>query len=119
MTNWPKYLSPFTVTPLVTAVTESPVITLAGEGVSITLTFTVESLPPVEVMASDWRVWNDHGGHTMAPEDPRFTFSDNFLSLTIEDVAVTDEGTYNLTVTNGADLTGSASIVVDVQCKWF
>lgn len=105
------------MTPLVTAVTESPVITLEGQ--SITLTFTVESLPPVQVMSDDWRVMNTHGEHTLAPEDPRFTFSDNFLSLTIDPVAAADEGTYNLTVTNDADLTGSASIVVDVQCKWF
>ena len=101
-----------------TAVTESPVITLERE--SITLTFNVtDSLPPVQVMASDWRQINAMGEHTIEPLDPRFTFSSDFLSLTIDPVYAADEATYNLTVTNGADLTGSASIVVDVQCKWF
>ena len=47
----------------------------------------------------------------------RFFFSEDFTSLTISDIHPEDEGTYELTVTNGADLTGQASIMLDVQCK--
>lgn len=101
---------------MVTAVTESPLITL--EGVPITLTFTLtDSLPPVQANSSDWSFMN--GTHTLTPVGPRFSFSADFLSLTINPVEATDEGTYMLRVTNDAELMGSASIMVDVQCKWF
>ena len=53
----------------------------------------------------------------MAPEDARFTFSDDFTSLTISNIHPSDEATYVLTVTNDAGLTGSAFIDLDVQCK--
>lgn len=108
---------------MVTVVTDSPVITL--EGVAITLTFTVtDSLPLVVLTAGNWMFVDASGSHTIAPEDPRFTFSDDFLSLTIDPVHEEDEGTYTLTARNDAGLMDSASIEVDVQCKcvfcfWF
>ena len=102
---------------MVTAITQSPLIVL--EGWAVTLTFTVtESLPPVLLTASDWRVTNSHGTHTLAPEDPRFTFVPDFMSIVINPIVAEDEGTYTLNAHNEAGLMGSASIVVDVQCKW-
>ena len=100
---------------MVTAITPSPLITL--EDVSITLSFEVtDDIPPVTLTSSDWMVTNSEGPHTIAPEDPRFTFSEDFTSLTIDDVHAYDEGTYTLTATNIAG-SNSASIIVDVQCK--
>ena len=94
----------------------SPVIALPGE--TVTLSFRVtNSLPEVEVDSSDWRQVNEEGSHTIGFKDTRFTFSDDFTSLTISEIHPFDEATYVLAVTNDADLTGSASIVLDVQCK--
>lgn len=102
---------------MVTAITGSPVVAL--EGWTITLTFSVtDSLPQVLLTSSDWRVTNSFGTHTIAQEDPRFTFAANFLSIIITPVLAADEGTYTLNARNEAGLMGSASIVVDVQCKW-
>ena len=86
---------------------------------SITLSFEVtDDIPLVELSSDDWRVVyvDQEGSHTLAEEDVRFTFSDNFTSLTIDPVVLTDEGTYTLTATNEAG-TDSASIVLDVECK--
>ena len=103
-------------TPLVEAITMSPVIALPGT--TVTLSFSVtNSLPAVGVVSSDWRQVNEEGAQTIASEDTRFTFSDDFTSLTISDIHPFDEATYDLTVTNDAGLTGSASIDLDVQCK--
>ena len=111
------YFISCTATPVVTAITESPLIVL--EGWAVTLTFTVtESLPPVLLTASDWRVTDPYGRHISIPEDPRFTFAPDFMSIVINPIAAADEGTYTLNAHNEAGLTGSASIVVDVQCKW-
>ena len=94
----------------------SPVIALPGT--TVTLSFSVtNSLPAVGVVSSDWRQVNEEGAQTIASEDTRFTFSDDFTSLTISDIHPFDEATYDLTVTNDAGLTGSASIDLDVQCK--
>ena len=100
---------------MVTAITESPLITL--ENVSITLSFEVtDDIPPVMLTSSDWMVTNSEVSHTIDPEDPRYTFSEDFTSLTIDPVIVSDEGTYTLTATNEAG-SHSATITVDVQCK--
>lgn len=106
-----------TATPVVTAVTESPLIVL--EDMAITLIFTVtESLPPVLLTSSDWRFNSTFGTHTINPEDPHFSFAADFMSLTINPVGAENEGTYTLTAHNEEGLMGSAHIVVDVQCKW-
>ena len=103
-------------TPLVEAITMSPVVALPET--TVTLSFSVtNSLPAVGVVSSDWRQVNEEGSQTIAPEDIGFTFSDDFTSLTISDIHPFDEATYVLTVTNGAGLTGYASIDLDVQCK--
>ena len=108
------YLPP-TATPVVTAITPSPLITL--ENVSITLSFEVNyDIPPVTLTSSDWMVTNSEGSSNIPPEVPRFTFNENFTSLTINPVYVADEGTYTLTATNEAG-SHNASIIVDVQCK--
>ena len=105
----------FSATPVVTAITVSPLIVLDEE--SATLSFLVEDdIPMVMLSDSDWSVTNEEGEHTLADEDPRFTFSPDFTSLTITDVHRLDEGTYTLTATNVAG-TGSDSIFLDVQCK--
>ena len=56
------------------------------------------------------------GSHTIAPEDPRFSFSNDFRTLTIDPVEAADEGVYTLTAMNTAGM-DSASIEVDVQCE--
>ena len=84
---------------------------------SITLSFEVRcDIPLVELSSDDWRVvYVDQEGSLTLTED-RFTFSEDFTSLTIDPVVLTDEGTYTLTATNEAG-TDSASIVLDVECK--
>lgn len=103
---------------MVTPLTESTLITL--EGSAITLTFTVtESLPPVQLMSSNWTVINTLGLYIGAPDDLRFRFTNNFLSLIIDPVYEEDEGIYVLTARNDAGLLDVGFIVVDVQCECF
>ena len=109
----------FAATPVVTAITESPAI--AETTMSTTLSFNVTNdIPAVVLSSGSWTVvyadQEDEVSHTLASEDDRFTFSEDFRSLTINPVVLSDEGTYTLTATNEAG-TDSASIMLDVQCK--
>ena len=100
-------------TPVVTAITQSPYIVVSG-GTAV-LSFQVESdIHAVTLSASNWRLTNDE---EIIAEDQRFTFSEDFTSLAISPVHVADEGTYTLTATNNAGLTGSGYILLVVQCR--
>ena len=101
---------------MVEAVTLSPIRVAVGN--NVTLEFRVNnSLPPVVLDNTNWRQVINGVEHTMGQsfEMARFTFSDDFMSVTIDPVDPADEAIYTLTVTNSAGLTGSDSIELDVE----
>ena len=101
-----------TAAPVVRELTESPAI--AELSSNVTLSFEVmDAIPPVQLSSMNWI---GEGFRNLSLDNPRFYFSDDFTSLTIFPVDLSDEGTYTLTVTNVAG-TDSASIELDVECK--
>jgi len=79
--------------------------TTAIAGRSITITFSISGdYPPVSPSDITWQ-FNSSSGTTTSIStavDSRYTFSDNWLSLTISNVSLTDEGSYRLSASNYA-----------------
>ena len=102
-------------TPVVTAITESPVFTEINTRIILTFQVT-DDIPQVQISSNNWRLINEQGNYSIPGNFPNFLFSDQFNSLTIFDIGLSQAGTYTLTVTNMAG-TDSASIEVHVGCK--
>ena len=99
----------YTAAPIVRPLTESPAI--AELSSIVTLSFEVtDAIPPVQLSSMNWFFRNS------SLNNPRFYFSDDFTSLTIFPLNLSDEGIYTLTVSNVAG-TASANIELDVECK--
>lgn len=132
------YRLPLSAVPVVTAITESPLVAVFGR--SATLSFSVtEDIPPVTPEGIVWMFREmtvgsggsgesgesgDSGeneesgevqGHVLDSEYSRYIFSEDRRTLTIFPVHDSDEGLYTLMATNAAG-SDSNSISVDVQC---
>ena len=107
----------YTAVPVVTAVSSNPLI--GAQNTSVTLQFSISNdLPPVTSTDVVWR-FTPFGSSVMQTitSDGRYIFSDDMLSLAIEALIATDEGSYTLEATTiaGSD---SATIVLDVQSTY-
>ena len=96
------------------AVSSSPLI--GAQNTSVTLQFSISNdLPPVTSTDIVW-LFTPIGSSVMQiiTSDGRYIFSDDMLSLTIEALVATDEGSYTLEATTIAGFS-FATIFLDVQ----
>ena len=88
---------------------------------SQTLSFTIKNAsPPVVYDGIRWDFKNSSGIFKTITSDsnPRYHFSPDLLTLTITDIAISDEGEYKLTVHNAAGI-DEETIAVDVEGKHY
>ena len=104
----------YTAVPVVAAVSSNSLI--GAQNTSVTLQFSISNdLPPVTSTDIVWRFGSS--GMQLNTSSGRYIFSDDMLSLTIEALIATDEGSYTLEATTiaGSD---SATIILDVQSTY-
>ena len=91
--------------------------TIGVEERNVTLTFAIsDDLPSVTPADIQWYL-DDSTQPITTSSDMRYTFSDDMLSLTIEQLTLTDEGLYALEATTQAG-SGRGQIFLDVQGIW-
>ena len=86
---------------------------------SLTLSFTIKNAsPPVVYEDIRWDFKNSSGIFKTITSDsnPRYHFSPDLLTLTITDIAISDEGEYKLAVRSAAGI-DEETITVDVDGK--
>ena len=82
---------------------------------SVSLSFiVVNDSPEVELQNIQWSFNGTVLNNVTTPSDPRYSFSNDLMNLTIRSLQHMDEGLYTLTATNEAG-TNSSSVNLQIE----
>ena len=107
------YLHSFTVPPRVLVVGDMTSLGVVNNSISLNFTI-VDDFPVVQLQSIMWRFNGTILNNLSIPSDPRYSFSEDLLALTISGLEHSDQGTYTLTATNEAG-TNSSSINLQIE----